>query len=56
MISFGDESPKAHSGRVSWIHPRRIFYVVEFNLDGGTFRESYFFPRRRGTEVGHGKR
>lgn len=48
LVTFGDESPKPHGGRVVWIHPRRIFYVVEFEVNDRTIRESYYFPRRRG--------
>ena len=47
-VSFGDSMPKPMAGTVVWIHPRRIFYVAEFELAIGKFRESYFFPTRRG--------
>ena len=33
---------------VVYIHPQRIFYVVEFQMDGGPMRETYYFPKRRG--------
>lgn len=33
---------------VVYVHPRKLYYVVEFQLDGGSVRETYYFARRRG--------
>ena len=35
------------TGKVIYVHPRGLFYTVEFNLPAGTIRESY----RGGEEV-----
>ena len=32
---------KAMSGRVVYIHPKGRYHTVEFQLRGGTFRESF---------------
>lgn len=37
------DAPKTISGTVVYIHPERRFYVVEFEFDGRTFRETYKF-------------
>lgn len=52
LVHFGDGVPIQRTGRVVYIHPRRVFYVVEFELGdrGQTVRESYFFPTRSGPE------
>lgn len=53
FVSFGDTMPSVYTGRVVWIHPRRIFYVVEFALGerGETVRESYFFRKLPGKPI-----
>lgn len=40
-LCFGDCEGRLFSGRVVWIHPERRFYVVEFEFDGGSFREAF---------------
>lgn len=47
-ISFGDGAKRTATGTVVYIHPKRAFYIVEFELPGGKVRESYYFPARRG--------
>lgn len=47
-ISFGDSQSITATGTVVYIHPKRAFYIVEFELPGGSVRESYYFPDRRG--------
>ena len=47
-VHFGDQKAKRMRGRVTYIHPKRRFYTVEFQLAGGRFSESYLFP-------GHGR-
>lgn len=49
-VHFGDTMPVTKTGTVVWVHPRRIFYVVEFEMTKGKIRESYFFPARGGNE------
>lgn len=49
-VHFGDTMPVTKTGTVVWIHPRRIFYVVEFDFLLGRIRESYFFLGRGGNE------
>lgn len=44
-LGKGDEkSPKLKTGRVTYIHPKKRFFVVEFVGTGGRYRESYLFP------------
>lgn len=52
FVNLGDAGKKAKTGRVVWIHPKRIFYVVEFEFEmtGRRFREAYFFPGRGGSK------
>ena len=38
-----DKGFKMLTGTVIWIHPERRFFQVEFQLPGGTVRESYSF-------------
>ena len=52
-MSLGDCQPVTKTGTVVWIHPRRLFYVVEFDVGGRKVRESYYFPARQGN---HGKK
>lgn len=33
---------------VVYVHPRKLYYVVEFQMEGGPVRETYYFARRRG--------
>lgn len=47
-MTMGDCRPVTKTGTVVYIHPRRLFYTVEFEVDGHKVRESYFFPARRG--------
>lgn len=47
-VCFGEGKPKTMTGTVVYIHPARRFYVVEFETETGTFRESFYFPNRRG--------
>ncbi len=49
-VHFGDGPGKLMTGRVVYIHPRRVFYIVEFETEIGKIRESYFFPARGGAE------
>lgn len=48
LVTFGGEKAKTMTGTVVYIHPQRRFYVVEFETDIGKFRESFYFPNRRG--------
>lgn len=52
LISFGDGDPVMATGHVVYIHPRRAFYVVEFEVGdrGEKIRESYYFPHRAGSK------
>lgn len=34
---------KTMTGRVTYIHPLRRYYVVEFKFPKGSFRESFYF-------------
>lgn len=38
----GMEERNSAKGTVVWVHPRRRFYVVEFDFNGKTFRETYY--------------
>lgn len=53
FVTFGDTMPSEYTGRVVWIHPRRIFYVVEFELGERRekVRESYFFRDLPGNPI-----
>ena len=33
---------------VVYVHPQKLYYVVEFQMEGGPVRETYYFARRRG--------
>ena len=43
-VHFGDTRPERRTGTVTYIHPKRRFYTVEFETEVGRFSESYFFP------------
>lgn len=47
-LFFGDEHGRTYTGTVVWIHPEGRFYVVEFAFGLRKFRESFYFPERRG--------
>jgi len=49
-LYFGDCKGRTYSGRVVYIHPRRQFFVVEFQFGRGAFRESFYFPERGGNK------
>lgn len=49
-LYFGERHGRRHSGTVVYIHPRGLFYVVEFRFDYGSFREAFYFPGRGGNE------
>ncbi len=53
FVTFGDTMPSEHTGRVVWIHPRGIFYVVEFTLGerGEKVQESYFTQKLPGRPI-----
>lgn len=36
---------EAFKGTVIYVHPRRRFYVVEFQFKSGSFREAYAIER-----------
>ena len=36
------KTPKRHTGRIVYIHPRELWAVVEFDTRGGKVRESFF--------------
>ena len=40
---YGEESrtPRAVAGRVTYIHPKRRFHMVEFETPGGALRECF---------------
>lgn len=49
VIHMGQDAGITKTGTVVYIHPRRSFYVVEFELGAGhRLQESYYFPGRRG--------
>ena len=52
LVSFGEGLPVRHTGRVVYIHPRRRFATIEFELPGGRVREDYLFraPEYAGPE------
>jgi len=51
LFHYGEHKPSRKTGTVIYIHPKRRFYVVEFELAPGKFaRESYYFPNRRAGE------
>lgn len=49
-VCMDGEKPVMLTGKVVYIHPQRRFYVVEFPFEKGSFRESFYFPNRRGTK------
>lgn len=40
------------TGTVVYIHPRRRFYIVEFEVGGRTFRESFYMGALQSPEKG----
>ena len=48
VLHFGECSGRTYSGTVVYIHPRGLFYTVEFAFEKGSFRESFFGPERGG--------
>lgn len=50
LVHIGDGQAKLMTGTVVYIHPRRQFYVLEFQSGERKFRESYYFPARGGNE------
>ena len=53
LIHFGDIEPTRETGTVTYIHPQRRFYTVEFNLPNGrTISETYYFPSHGGGREG----
>lgn len=49
LAHFGEGYPRMKTGTVVYIHPRRVFYIVEFEVGVWRWQESYFFPHRAGT-------
>lgn len=49
QMHIGEGRPITKSGRVVYIHPRRRFYVLEFEFEKGNVREAYLF--NGGTEI-----
>ena len=48
-LFFGDAMVgRTYTGTVVYIHPAGRFYVVEFQFGDRAFRESFYFPERRG--------
>ena len=43
---------KLLTGQVIYIHPRRRFYTVEFEVGGRTFRENYYIGALQSPEKG----
>ncbi|PKM71488.1 MAG: hypothetical protein CVU91_13465 [Firmicutes bacterium HGW-Firmicutes-16] len=41
-------NPETVCGICVYIHPKRRYYTLEFNLPGGKVRENYQFKYRRG--------
>lgn len=57
MVKVGDRATeyvdavgKTLTGRVVYVHPENRYYVVEFAVIGGSFRESFYGLNRRGTK------
>lgn len=55
MVKVGDKATeyvdavgKTLTGRVVYVHPENRYYVVEFDVIGGSFRESFYGLNRRG--------
>lgn len=46
MLPGGRKKPLAIVGRVCYIHPKRRFFTVEYNLNGVTMRESFSFKQK----------
>lgn len=47
-VNLGDCRPITKTGTVVYIHPKRSFYIVEFELGEHKAREAYYFPTRNG--------
>ena len=43
-----NHKPVTVPGRCVYIHPKRRYFTLEFNLPGGIVRENYHFKYRRG--------
>lgn len=57
MVKVGDKVTEAVgsigrslAGRVVYVHPQGRFYIVEFQVSGGSFRESFTEARFDGTD------
>lgn len=40
-VNYWKMDRREHVGTVVYIHPKRRFYTVEFDINGGKIRESY---------------
>ena len=47
-MTMGDCHPVTKTGTVVYIHPARLFYILEFDVGDHKVRESYYFPARLG--------
>ena len=49
ILRDGTRLPGTVKGRVTWIHPRRRFYLAEADVDGVPIRECFIITERRTT-------